>query len=63
MDKEKVFSNLLIVTWNWAMVGPLTLKFFADYGAAVIRLETSNRPCVTRTSSPFKDGKAGLNRS
>ncbi len=45
------------------MVGPLTLKFFADYGATVIRLETSNRPCVTRTSSPFRDGKAGLNRS
>jgi benzylsuccinate CoA-transferase BbsF subunit len=63
MDKESVFSDLLIVTWNWAMVGPLTLKFFADYGATVIRLETSNRPCVTRTSSPFKDGKAGLNRS
>jgi benzylsuccinate CoA-transferase BbsF subunit len=62
MDK-KVFSDLTIVTWNWAMVGPLTLKFFADYGATVIRLETSNRPCVTRTSSPFRDGRAGLNKS
>jgi benzylsuccinate CoA-transferase BbsF subunit len=62
MDK-KVFSDLTIVTWNWAMVGPLTLKFFADFGATVIRLETSNRPCVTRTSSPFTDGQAGLNRS
>jgi benzylsuccinate CoA-transferase BbsF subunit len=45
------------------MVGPLTLKFFADYGATVIRIETTNRPCVTRISSPFKDGKAGVNRS
>jgi crotonobetainyl-CoA:carnitine CoA-transferase CaiB-like acyl-CoA transferase len=45
------------------MVGPLTLKFFADYGATVIRVETSTRPCATRTSSPFKDGKPGLNRS
>jgi benzylsuccinate CoA-transferase BbsF subunit len=60
---ERVFSDLTIVTWNWAMVGPLTLKFFADYGATVIRLETSNRPCVSRTSSPFAGGKAGLNRS
>lgn len=59
----KVFSGLKIVTTNWAMVGPLTLKFFADYGATVIRIETSTRPCLTRTSSPFKDGKAGLNRS
>ncbi len=62
MDK-KVFSDLTIVTWNWAMVGPLTLKFFADYGATVIRLETTTRPCVTRTSSPFTDKKPGLNRS
>ena len=60
---NKVFSNIKIVAWSWAMVGPLTLKFFADYGATVIRVETSHRPCVTRTSAPFKDGKAGLNRS
>jgi len=45
------------------MVGPLTLKFFADYGATVVRVETSLRPCVTRTSAPFKDNIAGLNRS
>ena len=45
------------------MVGPLTLKFFADYGATVVRVETSTRPCVTRTSAPFKDNVAGLNRS
>jgi benzylsuccinate CoA-transferase BbsF subunit len=62
MDK-KVFSDITIITWNWAMVGPLTLKFFADYGATVVRLETSNRPCVTRTSSPFAGHQPGLNRS
>jgi crotonobetainyl-CoA:carnitine CoA-transferase CaiB-like acyl-CoA transferase len=61
--EEKVFSDLTIVAFNWAMVGPLTLKFFADYGATVIRVETANRPCVTRTSSPYKDRIAGINRS
>jgi crotonobetainyl-CoA:carnitine CoA-transferase CaiB-like acyl-CoA transferase len=60
---SKVFSGLRIVAFSWAMVGPLTLKFFADYGATVIRVETTNRPCVTRTSAPFKDGKPGINRS
>jgi benzylsuccinate CoA-transferase BbsF subunit len=59
----KVFSDLTILAFNWAMVGPLTLKFFADYGATVVRIETFSRPCVTRTSAPFKDGKAGVNRS
>jgi benzylsuccinate CoA-transferase BbsF subunit len=60
---NKVFSDLKIVAFSWAMVGPLTLKFFADYGATVIRVETSKRPCATRTSPPFKDGKPGFNRS
>ena len=60
---SRVFSDLKIVAFSTAMVGPLTLKFFADYGATVIRVETSTRPCATRTSSPFKDGKPGLNRS
>ncbi len=58
-----VFKDLKIAAFSWAMVGPLTLKFFADYGATVVRVETSLRPCVTRTSAPFKYNVAGLNRS
>lgn len=60
---NKVFSDLKIAAFSWAMVGPLTLKFFADYGATVIRVETSLRPCVTRTSAPYKDNEPGINRS
>lgn len=62
MDNQ-VFKDLKIAAFSWAMVGPLTLKFFADYGATVVRVETSHRPCVTRTSAPFKDNRPGLNRS
>ncbi len=61
--KNGVFTDLKIAAFNWAMVGPLTLKFFADYGATVVRVETSLRPCVTRTSAPYKDNIPGLNRS
>ncbi len=57
------FAGLTIVAFSWAMVGPLTLKYFADFGATVIRVETRHRPCVTRTSAPFKDRQPGLNRS
>jgi len=60
---EPVFTDLKIAAFSWALVGPLTLKFFADYGATVIRVETSLRPCVTRTSAPYKDSIPGLNRS
>ncbi len=60
---EKVFEDLKIAAFSWAMVGPLTLKFFADHGATVVRVETSLRPCVTRTSAPYKDNIPGINRS
>src|SRR5512136_572198 len=60
---KTVFKDLKIAAFNWAMVGPLTLKFFADYGATVVRVETSLRPCVTRTSAPYKDNVPGINRS
>jgi len=62
MDKM-VFKDLKIAAFSWAMVGPLTLKFFADHGATVIRVETSLRPCVTRTSAPYRDNIPGINRS
>ena len=60
--REGVFSGLKILAFCWAVVGPLTMKFFADHGATVIRVETSKRPCVMRTSAPYKDNRPGLNR-
>ena len=61
--ERNIFSGLKIAGFSTAMVGPLTMKFFADYGATVVRVETSKRPDVSRTSPPFKDGRPGLNRS
>jgi benzylsuccinate CoA-transferase BbsF subunit len=62
LKREGVFSGLKILSYSWAVVGPLTMKFFADHGATVIRIETSLRPCTMRSSAPYKDNKPGLNR-
>jgi benzylsuccinate CoA-transferase BbsF subunit len=62
LKREGVFSGLKIVAYAWAVVGPLTMKFFADHGATVIRIETSKRPCTMRSSAPYKDNKPNLNR-
>jgi benzylsuccinate CoA-transferase BbsF subunit len=62
IKREGVFSGLKILSFSWAVVGPLTMKFFADHGATVIRIETSHRPCTMRSSAPYKDNKPGLNR-
>jgi benzylsuccinate CoA-transferase BbsF subunit len=60
--RDGVFSGLTILAFCWAVVGPLTMKLFADYGATVIRVETQHRPCTMRTSAPYKDNKPGINR-
>jgi benzylsuccinate CoA-transferase BbsF subunit len=62
LQRSGVFSGLKILSYSWAVVGPLTMKFFADHGAMVIRMETSLRPCTMRSSAPYKDNKPGLNR-
>ncbi len=61
--KPNVFTGLTIVSFSWAMVGALTMKLLADHGARVIRIETAHRPDVSRISSPYRDGKPGINRS
>jgi benzylsuccinate CoA-transferase BbsF subunit len=58
-----IFSGLVISSFSWAIVGPLTMKYFADQGATVIRVESARRPCTLRISTPFKGGKPGLDRS
>jgi benzylsuccinate CoA-transferase BbsF subunit len=60
--REGIFSGLKILSFAWAVVGPLTTKFFADHGATVVRIETSHRPCTMRSSAPYKDNRPGLNR-
>jgi len=62
-NRNGVFSGIKIAGFCWAVVGPLTMKYFADYGATVIRVETTKRPCTMRISAPYKDDKPGLDRS
>ena len=62
LKREGVLSGLKVLAFAWAVVGPLTMKFFADHGATVIRIETSKRPCTMRSSAPYKDNKPNLNR-
>jgi benzylsuccinate CoA-transferase BbsF subunit len=48
---------------TWAGAGPFSTKVFADFGAQVIKVESSSRPDPVRVGGPFKDGVFGLNRS
>jgi benzylsuccinate CoA-transferase BbsF subunit len=64
MDENKeIFRGLNIVSFSWAIVGPLTMKYFADYGARVFKIESIRYPDANRISAPMKDGKKGVNRA
>ena len=59
----KVLEGVKIVEFGWAVVGPMTTQFLAEYGAEVIKIESTSKPDSIRLMTPFKDDEAGLNRS
>jgi len=59
----KILEGVKVVEFGWAIVGPMTTQFLAEYGAEVIKIESSSKPDSIRLMSPFKDDEPGLNRS
>ncbi len=58
-----VFDGVKVADFSWVGAGPITTRYLADYGATVVRIESSARPEFLRTSPPFPDGEPGVNRS
>lgn len=57
------FEGLKVLDFTWVGVGPTTIKYLADHGANVVRVESLTRPDVLRSAPPFKDAEPGVNRS
>lgn len=57
------FEGLKVLDLTWVAVGPTTMKYFADHGAEVVRIESLTHPDVLRAGTPFKDADPGVNRS
>jgi crotonobetainyl-CoA:carnitine CoA-transferase CaiB-like acyl-CoA transferase len=58
-----VFAGLRIVDFTWAAAGPITTRHFSDYGATVVKIESSKHPDSLRVGPPFVSGEPGINRS
>jgi len=52
---RQVFEGVKVAAFTWSVSGPLTVKYLADHGAEVIRIESSIHRDVLRTYPPFKD--------
>jgi crotonobetainyl-CoA:carnitine CoA-transferase CaiB-like acyl-CoA transferase len=56
-------DGLKVLDFTWAYAGPAATRYLADYGATVVRVESSKKLDALRTVGPFKDGHAGVERS
>lgn len=63
LSKTGPLSGITVVDFTWIGAGSFTTKLFADFGADVIKVESSGRLDSLREAKPFKDGRPGINRS
>ncbi len=48
-------SDVKVLDFMWVLAGPGITRSMADYGATVVRIESTQRVDPTRTVGPFKD--------
>ncbi|MSQ24898.1 MAG: CoA transferase [Dehalococcoidia bacterium] len=56
-------AGLKVANFSWIVMGPLTARYLAMWGATVVRLESHHRPDMVRIMNPFKGGVPGVNNN
>ena len=57
------FDGIKIADFSWLWVGPTSVKYLADHGATVVRVESLSRPDILHTLGPFKDREVAPTRT
>ena len=63
MGPELPLSDVKILDLMWVMAGPMATRVLADYGATIVRVESSKRIDTVRTIGPYHDGDPGVENS
>jgi crotonobetainyl-CoA:carnitine CoA-transferase CaiB-like acyl-CoA transferase len=56
VDPSRPLAGIKILDFTWAMAGPAATRYLANFGAEVIRVESTLRMDPIRTVRPFVDG-------
>jgi crotonobetainyl-CoA:carnitine CoA-transferase CaiB-like acyl-CoA transferase len=56
---EPPLKGVKVLDFSWALVGSITTKYLADFGAEVVKVETSTRPCLSRIDVQVAASKRG----
>lgn len=62
-NARSIFKGLKVADFTWAGTGPRTSKYFADFGATVVHVESRTHLDTLRQAGAMKDGAPGINRS
>ena len=56
-------ADVKILDFMWVMAGPAATRILADYGATVVRIESTRRIDTARTLAPYRGGRLGPENS
>ena len=59
----KVLEGVKVADFTWVMVGPMSIRYLADYGATVVHVESATHVDLLRTTPPYKNGVTGADRA
>jgi benzylsuccinate CoA-transferase BbsF subunit len=59
----QALDDVKVLDFMWVMAGPTATRVLADYGAQIVRLESTRRIDTARTLAPFHGGEPGPERS
>jgi crotonobetainyl-CoA:carnitine CoA-transferase CaiB-like acyl-CoA transferase len=60
---DGALEGLKVLDMMWVVAGPASTRVLADYGATVVRVESTGRPDTARGLQPFHNGEAGAEAS
>jgi benzylsuccinate CoA-transferase BbsF subunit len=63
MADEPPLAGVKVLDFMWVMAGPTATRVLADYGATVVRIESTRRVDTARTMGPFHTGLPGPDNS